>query len=385
MPIGSVIQPQLGLDPTIIPRTPRGTSNLEGIGAAIQTFAATQEERRKLETTAKLSVLSQIAGNLDSASATEIVNSLAGKDQGLAGALSDLAAKGNLKFKTKSGESNLLTTPKLDENGRVIGQDYIIKSDEEIAAAGGIAKFTETTQQTEARASLIGQRNLSRLQDLSDRSQTPQTGVVVDEIGNEITVTVQPKATGQIPAEAAGKAIGTQAGEETAFAGLPPLQKLNKKGASAKFIDAVTEIPKTNTAIERVLITGQAIPEGMIGGVKTAIQKDNLDLLRSPELQAFKAALELYIQSVVKEKQGARPSDTDRKVIAEAIGNIAAGRTTFEAGINELQIGLEANRTALFEQARKGFNTNVSTLPGFEKFIEAKPVLKFDKQGNLIQ
>ena len=43
MPIGSVIQPQLGLDPTIIARTPRGTSNLEGIGAAIQTFAAQQQ------------------------------------------------------------------------------------------------------------------------------------------------------------------------------------------------------------------------------------------------------------------------------------------------------------------------------------------------------
>jgi hypothetical protein len=192
-----------------------------------------------------------------------------------------------------------------------------------------------------------------------------KTDAVTDNKGNPLYRYVPAELTGE--KTRASTKTGFEQKQENVQT-LPVLQRLSEKKVPASMIEGIKASGDTNAGLERVFANINKIPENKISAVKTAIIKDKLPVLIDPELQGLKTSLEMFIQGLVKENQGSRPSDYDRKVISDAVGNVAAGKLTFEAGLAEVQQILNAKRKNLYNVVLEGYDTDISSIPGYEKF-----------------
>lgn len=166
--------------------------------------------------------------------------------------------------------------------------------------------------------------------------------------------------------------------EQDVIKKFPPLQSLKEKKAPSDFFTAVRASQDLDSLLVNVEENAKIIPKNKLGSIATAIRANNLAALRDPELQALATSMELLIQTVTRKFQGGRPTDKDREVIARAIGNIAGGKATFQSGFDEVKSLADLQKKTLFDEAKTGFGTDISELPGFEQFSGKKKEKEID-------
>jgi hypothetical protein len=151
------------------------------------------------------------------------------------------------------------------------------------------------------------------------------------------------------------------------IARLPVMQQLKERGAPVSVVEAIMASAASDALRDEVVKELKTIPKEKLKAIGIAIKTNAFGgLLNDPKTQRLKTALEMYIQSTVREFQGGRPSDKDRELIGNAIGNIASGQLAFDAGMKKMESIIKSRRESMYRTAKTSFAVDISGIDGFQ-------------------
>ena len=155
---------------------------------------------------------------------------------------------------------------------------------------------------------------------------------------------------------------------------LPEKEKITEiepigKIIGQKNVDAIKNFNETTSQFELMRPLIEQVPEDIASATGFAIKTK---FFPSAEQQRLKSQMEILVQSVIKSYQGARPSDTDRKVIGGAVNAVKSGRAPAKAALDELEKILTKNKKAFVNSTSKLFGVEQESLMDTLEFGDLK-------------